>query len=98
MTPENLAILDSYVEILNLYKFINIEISGHTSIVGDEEINMKLSLKRAKMIYDYFISNGVDATQLYYKGIGPQVYEPKYHSCNIEMPSTNRKPDLFRLL
>ena len=81
LTPENLAILDSYVEILNLYKFINIEISGHTSIVGDEEINMKLSLKRAKMIYDYFISNGVDATQLYYKGYGEtKVIDKRNHT------------------
>ena len=70
LTPGNLAILDSYVEILKLYKFINIEISGHTSTVGDDDINMDLSVKRAKMIYDYFVKNGVESSQLDYQGYG----------------------------
>ena len=55
---------------MKLYKFFNIEISGHTSTVGDDDINMDLSVKRAKMIYDYFIKNGVESSQLDYQGYG----------------------------
>ncbi|WAC39950.1 OmpA family protein [Pedobacter sp. SL55] len=47
-----------------------IEIQGHTDDVGDIKANQKLSENRARAVYDYLISNGIDKKQLNYKGYG----------------------------
>jgi len=47
-----------------------IEISGHTDNVGNEKDNLTLSTKRAKSVYEYLISLGIDKKNLMYKGYG----------------------------
>jgi outer membrane protein OmpA-like peptidoglycan-associated protein/tetratricopeptide (TPR) repeat protein len=49
---------------------LRIEISGHTDNVGNVEANQKLSEERAKAVYDYLISRGIDAERLAYAGYG----------------------------
>jgi len=66
----------SYAELDKLFNFlkenpnIKIELSGHTDNTGTEAYNNKLSLQRAKSVYDYLISKGADKTRLTYKGYG----------------------------
>lgn len=66
----------SKVELNNLIKFLNInpetviEIGGHTDITGAEFHNDTLSENRAKVVYDYLISNGISKDRLSYKGYG----------------------------
>lgn len=46
-------------------------IEGHAdSKTGTAAINQKLSEQRAKAVYDYLVSKGVNAGQLEYKGVG----------------------------
>lgn len=47
-----------------------IQINGHTDDVGTEEANQKLSLNRAKAVYDYLVHKGIDPARLSYKGFG----------------------------
>ena len=49
---------------------IKVEIEGHTDNKGSAEYNQKLSEERAKSVYDYFVSHGVKASRLSYKGYG----------------------------
>lgn len=59
-------------------------IQGHADPqTGSAARNQKLSEARAKTVYDYLISQGVDAKQLDYKGLGDKV-EP------FDSPATNR--------
>lgn len=59
-------------------------IQGHSDPqTGSAARNQKLSEMRAKTVYDYLISQGVDAKQLDYKGMGDKV-EP------FASPATNR--------
>lgn len=59
-------------------------IQGHADPqTGSAARNQKLSEARAKAVYDYLISQGVDAKQLDYKGLGSTV-EP------FSSPATNR--------
>ncbi|WP_299254691.1 OmpA family protein [uncultured Cytophaga sp.] len=66
----------SLVELNKLINFINInpkqpiELSGYTDNIGSTESNMKLSMMRAKAVYDYLISKGVKSTFISYKGYG----------------------------
>ena len=47
-----------------------VQIDGHTDWDGSDEYNQGLSERRAKSVYDYFVSHGVKADRLRYKGYG----------------------------
>lgn len=62
-----------------LYKLINflienpktqIQISGHTDDVGDDQSNFILSQNRSKAVYKYLVAHGIDAGRLSFKGYG----------------------------
>ena len=68
----------SYVALLNLTNLLKenpsmkIELSGHTDNKGKDKYNEKLSQERAKAVYDYLISRGIDKKRLKYRGYGAQ--------------------------
>lgn len=62
--------LNRLVKILNDNASMQIEIQGHTDNQGSEDTNNKLSNNRAKAVYDYLISKGINASRLTYKGYG----------------------------
>ncbi len=62
--------LDEFADYLQLNKTIKISIYGHTDNVGLAEKNLELSNQRAKGVYEYLISKGVDNSRLNYKGFG----------------------------
>ncbi|MBP5374560.1 MAG: OmpA family protein [Bacteroidales bacterium] len=49
---------------------VKVEISGHTDNRGSAAYNQRLSEARAKAVYDYFVSQGVDKFRLAYAGYG----------------------------
>lgn len=65
---------DSYAELKVVVQYmktnpkLKIEIGGHTDNVGTQAYNKTLSENRAKSVYDYLISKGIDKTRLSYKG------------------------------
>ncbi len=67
---------ETYVELDRLVQFLKenttavIRIDGHTDNQGEDASNMVLSNNRAKAVYDYLISKGVQTTQLSFKGFG----------------------------
>jgi outer membrane protein OmpA-like peptidoglycan-associated protein len=58
------------VDLLLKNPSIKIEIGGHTDTRGDDKDNTKLSTDRAKTVYDYIISKGINADRMSYKGYG----------------------------
>ena len=67
---------ESKVELNKLVTFLKnnptlvIELSGHTDNTGIKQKNFELSNNRAKSVWQFLISNGIDATRLTYKGYG----------------------------
>lgn len=47
-----------------------IQINGHTDNIGSKERNLELSVGRAKAVYEYLISTGIEQNRLSYKGFG----------------------------
>ena len=45
-------------------------IQGHTDIIGQPDYNQKLSVRRAKSVYEYFINQGFSKTRIKYTGLG----------------------------
>lgn len=68
--PEGRIILDKDVLLLKKDKTLDISIEGHCDIVGSDEYNQQLSERRAKTVYDYFASNGIDPSRMKTVGWG----------------------------
>ncbi len=62
--------LDALISFLLENKDVKILIGGHTDNVGTESYNQILSENRAKSVYEFLVSQGVDANRLQYKGFG----------------------------
>lgn len=67
---------ESKVELNKLVAFLKnnptlaIELGGHTDNTGIKQKNFELSNNRAKSVWQFLISNGIEATRLTYKGYG----------------------------
>ncbi|MBM3412778.1 MAG: flagellar motor protein MotB [Bacteroidetes bacterium] len=70
LTATSMVELDKLVLLLAENSSIQIEISGHTDIVGKAEANLLLSENRAKSVVDYLVMKKIDSRRLSYKGFG----------------------------
>jgi flagellar motor protein MotB len=70
LLPDSKAELSKLIAFLLKNTGLQIEIGGHTDNEGSETHNMMLSQNRAKAVYDYLTSNGINADKLSYKGYG----------------------------
>ena len=104
LNPEcepNLKILLTY---LKQHDNIRFEIQGHICCdngpdgMDIDSRDYKLSVNRAKFIYDYFVKNGIDARRMTYKGLAstkPKVYpeltdHDKYLNRRVELLITGK--------
>lgn len=91
LKPESKAELNKLVNFLNVNKTMKGELSGHTDNVGDKKMNLTLSLNRAKAVYDYLVTNGIDPKRLTYKGYGDT--RPKVKNDTDENRAINRRTE-----
>jgi outer membrane protein OmpA-like peptidoglycan-associated protein len=62
--------LNQLADLLNKNKTLKIELSGHTDNSGIEAENKVLSENRAKSVFSYLVSKGIEEARLSYKGYG----------------------------
>ncbi len=63
-TADSIAILDQAVEVLQRNPDVKVELDGYTDSIGTDAYNQKLSERRAKIVHDYLVAHGVNASQL----------------------------------
>ena len=63
-TADSLAVLDQAVDTLQRYPQVQVTVAGYTDSVGTDAYNQGLSERRAKIVYDYLTSHGIDASRL----------------------------------
>ncbi|SMC24606.1 OmpA-OmpF porin, OOP family [Desulfacinum hydrothermale DSM 13146] len=90
--PEWQPVLDEGAEILKKHPQIRIIIEGHTDSIGTEAYNQKLSERRAKAVYDYFVAKGVEATRM--KAVGYGELKPKADNATKEGRAINRRVEI----
>ena len=79
--------LDGIVKFLKDNPDKKIQVVGHTSTDGTDEINIPLSMERAKAVTDYIEKQGVDGSRLSYQGMGAS--KPI-----SEIPEKNRRVEI----
>ena len=62
--------LQEIIYILKNNSTISVEIRSHTDAQGASDLNLKLSEKRAKAVYDYLVQSGISKSRLKFKGYG----------------------------
>jgi outer membrane protein OmpA-like peptidoglycan-associated protein/tetratricopeptide (TPR) repeat protein len=70
LADESKTELDKLVDLMTKHPLLVVEISGHTDASGSDELNQKLSEKRALAVADYLVAHGVDRTRLRTIGYG----------------------------
>lgn len=66
----SLVELDKVFDFMNENNQIKVEISGHTDNVGDSNLNMNLSERRAASVVRYLVGKGVASSRITAKGYG----------------------------
>ena len=93
LTANSYPTLDDIVALMKLIPEANLEVQGHTDIVGTEDYNQKLSEARAHTVTDYLISKGVAADRLRAVGFGTRV--PLADNETDEGRAMNRRVELI---
>jgi outer membrane protein OmpA-like peptidoglycan-associated protein len=70
LKKQTIPALEKLLEFLKLNPNLKGEIAGYTDNIGTAERNKILSQQRAKSVYDYLISNGIEKERLTYAGYG----------------------------
>lgn len=92
LRPDAITILDEAVTVLNHRTDISVDVVGHTDSTGPAQYNQGLSERRAKSVYDYFISKGIATDRLTTKGYGET--RPAYSNATREGRAKNRRVEL----
>ena len=70
LTKDAKKILDNAYEVLSKYTEPKITLGGHADYIGSESYNMKLSVKRAKVVQDYLVKKGIKENLITAEGFG----------------------------
>lgn len=92
LVPNSLKTLDAAIKGLKLNPKAKVEVQGHTSSEGSEELNQKLSEDRANSVRDYMVSKGIAAERLTAVGYGPS--QPKADNSTEAGRKANRRIEL----
>jgi outer membrane protein OmpA-like peptidoglycan-associated protein len=92
LSNEAIVELDKVVKWLTDNPKINVEIEGHTDNIGTAAYNKTLSESRSKSVHDYFVSHGVAASRLSYRGYGFD--RPVATNATAEGRQENRRVEL----
>ncbi|KAA0068408.1 OmpA family protein [Rhodanobacter sp. T12-5] len=63
-SADSIAVLNQAVDTLQRYPQVHVTVAGYTDSKGTDEYNQSLSERRAKIVYDYLTSHGIDASRL----------------------------------
>ncbi|MEZ4379790.1 MAG: OmpA family protein [Nannocystaceae bacterium] len=65
------AKLKKAADVLKEFPDIRVEISGHTDNIGDRDVNLDLSRRRAESVRQWLVDNGIDGSRITTRGAGP---------------------------
>jgi OOP family OmpA-OmpF porin len=94
LRPESLAELERVVQFMNDIPGATALIEGHTDSKGTDDYNLRLSDRRAKAVYDYLASRGVNPARL--QSVGKGESQPVADNATDAGRAQNRRVMLIR--
>ncbi|MGB7740313.1 MAG: OmpW family outer membrane protein [Steroidobacteraceae bacterium] len=94
LRPESITELERVVKFMGDVPFAKAMVEGHTDSVGADAYNMALSDRRAKSVFDYLSSRGVDPARL--SSVGKGETAPIADNATAEGRQENRRVMLIR--
>ena len=64
LTPEAMAILDKQANFIRQFPEVRFKVFGHTDLVGSQNYNYNLGLRRAKAVVNYLGAKGISKSRL----------------------------------
>jgi outer membrane protein OmpA-like peptidoglycan-associated protein len=58
--------------ILMVFPNMNLSIEGYTDSTGSADLNMRLSMDRARAVYEFLMTQGISNNRMKYQGFGPE--------------------------
>ena len=58
--------------ILMVFPNMNLSIEGYTDSTGSADLNMRLSMDRARAVYEFLMVQGISNSRMKYQGFGPE--------------------------
>ena len=95
LRPESRARLDDAAQVLRENSDVRLSIEGHADELGTSEYNLALGERRARSVYDYLVSLGIDGGRLRTLSYGEE--RPRYDNSTEETRSLNRRAALVIL-
>ena len=98
LTSDSEQGLKELVKLLNDNPNITIELSAHTDMVGNNDANKQLSLRRAQSVVDYLIQHGIKSDRLTPVGYGeekPVVVDDALHKQYSFLPKEQVLDEAF---
>ena len=93
LRSEHFATLNSIVDYLVLHPERSVKISGHSDNTGSEGHNLALSKRRAVVVAEYLVNNGVDIDRVETFGLGSA--KPIVLNTTDEGRKKNRRVELL---
>jgi peptidoglycan-associated lipoprotein len=100
LTPDSEKGLKALVKLLNDNPNITIELAAHTDMVGNNQANQQLSLRRAQSVVNYLIKHGIANERLTPIGYGeekPVVVTEALHKQHPFLPKDQVLDEAFIL-
>ncbi len=94
LRPESITELERVVKFMGDVPFATVLVEGHTDSVGGDAYNLALSDRRAKAVFDYLSSRGVDPARV--KSVGKGESAPIADNNTAEGRQENRRVMLIR--
>ena len=91
ITRDSASVLDELANILS-GRNSSITISGHTCTLGSEQLNQRLSERRAASVKAYLVKKGIPADSMSTRGYG--FHQPKFDNSTEEGRRLNRRAEI----
>ncbi|MCB9528109.1 MAG: OmpA family protein [Myxococcales bacterium] len=88
-------VLDDVVLSLQAQPEVRVRVEGHTDDVGDDDVNLRLSQRRALAVVNYLVGMGIDRARLTYEGYGET--RPLLPNDSPENRARNRRVEFLAL-
>lgn len=93
LSDKSKFVIDQFIDFLKETPRVKIEIQGHTDNEGDPAGNLALSDNRARVVMEYIVSKGINASRMTFKGYGQT--KPKVPNTSPENKAKNRRTEFF---